>query len=57
MAWPFAVLGLAHDASLAEVKKAYARLLKQSRPDEDPVAFQRLQEAYVASVAQARPMR
>lgn len=43
---PFDVLGLAPDASLVEIKKAYARLLKVTRPDSDLAAFQRLEEAY-----------
>lgn len=43
---PFQLLQIAPDADEREVKRAYARLLKRSRPDEDAAAFQRLQEAY-----------
>ena len=39
---PFKVLGLTRRASLLEVKRAYAQLLKKHRPDEDPVGFQRI---------------
>jgi len=50
----FSILGLQPGASLAEIKKAYARLLKLTRPDEDAEAFQRLQEAYEHCVAHAK---
>ena len=42
----FSRMGLDATATEAEVKRAYARLLKVNRPDGDPVAFQRLQETY-----------
>ncbi|MFY2764619.1 J domain-containing protein [Arenimonas sp. MALMAid1274] len=51
---PFRHLGLAPDADELAVRRAYARLLKQNRPDDDPVAFQRLNEAYQACLAQVR---
>ena len=47
----FALLGLPADADERAVRRAYARLLKQNRPDDDPVAFQRLHEAYLACLA------
>ena len=40
------VLGLPSDADTRSIKRQYAVLLKQHRPDEDPVGFQRLREAY-----------
>lgn len=40
------VLGLPEDADKRSIKRQYASLLKQLRPDEDPVGFQRLREAY-----------
>lgn len=43
---PFQLLEVAADADEREIKRAYARLLKHNRPDEDAAAFQRLQEAY-----------
>ncbi|KFN48953.1 hypothetical protein [Arenimonas composti] len=43
---PFAALGLDAGADAAAVKRAYARLLKRTRPDDDPAGFQRLNEAY-----------
>ncbi|GLQ90296.1 J domain-containing protein [Dyella flagellata] len=46
MNWAFELLGLAPDADVASVKRAYARLLRTTRPDEDPEAFQRLHAAY-----------
>jgi hypothetical protein len=51
---PFKVLGLTRRASLVEVKRAYAQLLKKHRPDEDPVGFQRIHEAFEACVARCR---
>jgi hypothetical protein len=40
------VLGLSADADTRQIKRQYAALLKQTRPDEDPEGFQRLREAY-----------
>lgn len=48
------MLELTPDADQRSIKRAYARLLKQYRPDEDPEAFQRLREAYEASLEEAR---
>jgi hypothetical protein len=48
---PFELLGLGPDADLAAVKRAYARLLRTTRPDEDPAGFQRLHSAYQAASA------
>lgn len=45
---PFRRLGLSEDASLQQVKRAYAVLLRKHRPDEDPQGFQWLHEAYAA---------
>jgi len=44
--WAFELLGLTPEADAASVKRAYARLLRTTRPDEDPEAFQRLHTAY-----------
>ncbi|HEY9101046.1 hypothetical protein [Chitinimonas sp.] len=46
----WAVLGMAPTADEREVKRAYARLLKTTRPEDDPVAFQRLREAFEAAL-------
>lgn len=43
---PFALLGLSADADEAQIKRAYAKLLRSHRPDDDPAGFQRLNEAY-----------
>lgn len=40
------VLGLPASSDARNIKRQYARLLKITRPDEDPAAFQRLREAY-----------
>ncbi|WNW10347.1 DnaJ domain-containing protein [Pseudomonas sp. DTU_2021_1001937_2_SI_NGA_ILE_001] len=48
------ILGVAADADERQIKRAYARLLKTHRPDEDPQAFQRLREAYERALDQAR---
>ena len=52
MNWAFELLGLRPDADAASVKRAYARLLRTTRPDEDPEAFQRLHAAYKMVLAQ-----
>ena len=51
---PHRELGVDDHASEADIKRAYARLLKQHRPDTDPAGFQRLHEAYTHCVAHAR---
>jgi hypothetical protein len=45
------VLGLSADADTRTIKRHYAALLKQTRPDEDPEGFQRLREAYEHALA------
>jgi curved DNA-binding protein CbpA len=40
------VLELAPTVDAKAVKRAYARLLKQTRPEDDPEGFQRLRQAY-----------
>ncbi|WP_374011702.1 J domain-containing protein [Pseudoxanthomonas koreensis] len=47
---PFALLGLDGDADEAQVKRAYAKQLRATRPDDDPASFQRLNEAYQAAL-------
>jgi hypothetical protein len=49
--WAFERLGLPMDADAASIKRAYARLLRDARPDDDPDAFQRLHAAYKAALA------
>lgn len=51
---PWDILGLSSDASPPEIKQAYARLVKNAHPEEDPEGFQRLHEAYTAALRQAR---
>lgn len=48
------LLELPPDADERSIKRAYARLLKTHRPDENADNFQRLREAYEASLAEAR---
>ena len=40
------VLGLSANADTRSIKRQYANLLKQTRPDDNPEGFQRLREAY-----------
>lgn len=47
------VLGLAPTDNTKKIKRAYARLLKQHHPEDDPVAFQKLHEAYRDALAYA----
>ncbi len=51
---PWTLLGIERNASEREIKSAYARLLRITRPDEDAEAFQRLVEARDAALAYAR---
>ena len=43
----YQILGLDSNASIEEVKEAYARLSKEYHPEENPEEFQQLHEAYV----------
>ncbi|MGH8079291.1 MAG: hypothetical protein ACREP7_01870, partial [Lysobacter sp.] len=54
---PFERLGLEPDADEREIKRAYARELKRFRPDEDPLGFQALNEAYQYCLAYAEHLR
>ena len=53
MNWAYDLLGVPSDADTATIKRAYARLLRTTRPDEDAAAFQRLNTAYQMALAQA----
>jgi hypothetical protein len=46
--------GLSPDASERDVKRAYARRLKETRPDEAPAAFQELHERYQEALSECR---
>ncbi|EGH41613.1 heat shock protein DnaJ, partial [Pseudomonas syringae pv. pisi str. 1704B] len=50
----WSVLELNNDADERSIKRQYARLLKVNRPDEDPVAFQNLRDAYEEALQRAR---
>lgn len=50
MSWGLGFLGLDATADERAIKRAYAHRLKQTRPDEDPVGFQQLHEAYQAAL-------
>ncbi len=43
---PWEILNISPDASASEIKKAYSRLAKQSNPEDDPEAFQKIHDAY-----------
>lgn len=54
MASPWTILGLEpsqHDER--SIKRAYAKLLKQHRPDQDPEGFRRIHEAYQSALRMA----
>lgn len=52
-AFPWSVLGLdPTSATERDVKKAYAVLVKQNRPDRDPEAFQHIHRAYESALVQ-----
>jgi len=54
MSWGHAALDLAEDADERAVKRAYAKRLRSTRPDDDPVGFQQLHEAYQAALSWAQ---
>lgn len=58
MSWGLDVLELDTDADERAIKRAYAKRLRVTRPDDDPVAFQQLHEAYQAALewVRAEPM-
>lgn len=51
--WPWDALGIESNADERAVRRAYAKLLKQQRPDEDADAFQRLRYAYESALQMA----
>lgn len=51
---PFVRLGLSADADEAQIKRAYAKLLRITRPDDDPEGFQQLNDAYQRCLTLAR---
>jgi hypothetical protein len=50
-------LGIAPTPDEREVKRAYAKLLKASRPEDDPEAFQRLRDAFEQALWAADELR
>ncbi len=54
MNWALRWLQLAPDADETAIKRSYAKLLRQHRPDTDPEGFQQLHAAYQAALAWAR---
>lgn len=47
-------LGVSATTNTSEIKKAYAKKLKQHHPESDPEGFQRLREAYVQALEQVK---
>ena len=50
------LLGVDASTSADEARRAYLRLVKQHRPEQDPAGFQRVREAYDL-VRQLQPLR
>ncbi len=43
---PWQRLGIEENANKKDIKRAYATLIKEFRPDDSPVEFQQIREAY-----------
>jgi hypothetical protein len=54
MSWAYERLGLSGTPTVREVKRAYAGLLKETRPEDDPQAFQDLRTAYETALQWAQ---
>ncbi len=52
---PWTVLAVPEDADPAEIRRAYARLIKHYRPDRAPAEFQRIHAAFLALGRGERP--
>lgn len=52
--WPWSVLEIESDSNERAVRRAYARVLKQTRADENPEQFQALRGAYEHALLLAR---
>jgi hypothetical protein len=52
--YPWTVLGISKTTDEGIIKSAYARKLKLTRPDDDPIAFQALVEARDIAIRRAR---
>ncbi|MBC7764989.1 MAG: hypothetical protein H7Y41_00770 [Hyphomonadaceae bacterium] len=48
------ILGIATTDDLSVIKKAYAKMLRQYHPEDDPEGFQRLKEAYDSACRHAK---
>ncbi len=53
MSTSWAILGIERTADTRLIKRAYAKKLKQTRPDEQPEAFQQLHFAYKSALQEA----
>src|SRR5947207_1749004 len=51
---PFALLGVEPGASEAEIRRAYARLIRRFKPEHAPEQFRRIREAYEACLRTGR---
>lgn len=51
---PWSILELSPGADVRRIKVQYAKLLKQTRPEQDPTGFQQLREAYEQALEAAR---
>jgi len=51
---PWQVLGVGHDVAVGELRRHYAALIKQFRPETHPQDFARIREAYEVALPHAR---
>lgn len=51
---PWDLLEIAPTVEVRKIKLAYAAMLKKNNPDDDPIAFQKLRQAYEICLAESR---
>lgn len=54
MSYPWTLLGISQTQDIKVIKSAYAKLLRKTKPDEDPEGFSELNDAYNTAISLAK---